>query len=485
MDEKDLKESYRPPLPPRPSRTPSTQSQSHPTDEKHLYDYSAHSPVPGPTHTTQDGFPGFTYAHSPFDPPPLPAYSEHPEPPTLIRNQIEDGPGERKLPCVIPQTSHTLHGTIYRPFARAYPPALATTTATYNATSTTYQGPNTSYLNGTISATDFLAFIDGLNAVWLAHPYLQAASATTSIFGFVPLLEVQLAALGVQVATEYGSIKLSQMRTQAYLRLANEELFVPRGLRVQVLKTRKMMEVVGVPGEVFEVGDGGGRKTRDGEGEEVFVDKDDPHDDGEGVEGFDETTKQQPTSPTQESNDDRSDPQLRRMSALTGYVQPLEFTADLPLSENWLKRAAETQSRAFASRQNALFSGKRDKATKLALEAEEASRELDTKLAEVETAQGEIRARARERLQGPLGESMQGRLIVQEDMEKEMRKWEKKREKIDKEREKRVTRKLAQSQRGLERVEKREMKVAQRVMWVVVTEDDGRGWENHLWEDSD
>ncbi|KAH8431701.1 uncharacterized protein LDX57_009356 [Aspergillus melleus] len=107
MDEKDLKESYRPPLPPRPSRTPSTQaqsqSQSHPTDEKHLYDYSAHSPVPGPTHTTQDGFPGFTYAHSPFDPPPLPAYSEHPEPPTLIRNQIEDGPGERKLPCVIPR----------------------------------------------------------------------------------------------------------------------------------------------------------------------------------------------------------------------------------------------------------------------------------------------------------------------------------------------------------------------------------------------
>ncbi|KAI9035356.1 uncharacterized protein KD926_003717 [Aspergillus affinis] len=528
MDEKDLKACYRPPLPPRPSsRTPSTQSQHHPTDEKHLYDYTAHAPVPGPTHTTQDGFAGFTYAHSPFDPPPLPAYSERPEPPTLIRNQIEDGPREGKLPCVIPQTSHTLHGTIYRPFARAYPPALATTTATYNdlPTSKTYQGPATVYQNGTITQTDFLAFIDGLNAVWLAHPYLQAASATTSIFGFVPLLEIQLAALGVQVATELGSVKLSQMRTQAYLRLANEELFVPRGLRVQVLKTRKMMEVVGVPEGVFEVG-GGKEGGRDGEGEEVFEDHSHDDDDVQGGEGKGKgkgkrkedgyppppqspssplppyhpssssstngdshnKQQQQPPSPTQFTNNNETeanDPQLRRMSALHGYVQPLNFTADLPLSENWLKRASEKQSRVFASRQNAIFSGKRDKATRLATEAEEASRELDAKLAEVETAQGEIRARARDRLEGPLGESMQGRLIVQEDMEKEMRKWEKKREKIDKEREKRVTRKLAQSQRGLERVEKREMKVAQRVMWVVVTEDDGRGWENHLWEDSD
>lgn len=304
----------------------------------------------------------------------------------------------------------------------------------------------------------------------------------------MPLLEVQLATLGVQVATEYGSIKLSQMRTQAYLRLANEELFVPRGLRVQVLKTRKMMEVVGVPGEVLELGKGG----RDGEGEEVF-------EDAKGLGSRPSSPSYQ--SPTMEndplgekgkqpqssspSSSSKYDPQLRRMDALQGYVQPLEFDADLPLSENWLKRASEKQARLFASRQNSIFSGKRDKAAKLISEAQEAERELNAKVDEVETAQREVRARARERLEGPLGESMQGRLIVQEDMEKEIRKLDKKMEKLGKEREKRVTRKLQQSQRSIERVEKREMKIAQRVMWVVVTEDDGRGFENHLWEDSD
>lgn len=320
--------------------------------------------------------------------------------------------------------------------------------------------------------------------------------------------------LGVQVATEYGSVKLSQMRTQAYLRLANEELFVPRGMRVQVLKTSKMMEVVGVPGDVLELGCGKGRE-KDGDGEEVFDDRDDvgsihtPTSPRPPSHAFGEKEKEKekgkekekenedlsssrPTSSTKDpfaepSTDKQSkyDPQLRRLAALEGYIQPLQFDTDLPLSENWLKRVSEKQSRLFASRQNSIFTGKRDKAAKEISEAQEAEREINAKVAEVEAAQREVRARARERLEGPLGESMQGRLIVQGDLEKEMKKWEKKMDKLNKEREKRVTKKFQQSQRRIERVEKREEKIAQRVMWVVVTEDDGRGFENHLWEDSD
>ncbi|THC91021.1 hypothetical protein EYZ11_009529 [Aspergillus tanneri] len=408
-----------------------------------------------------------TYPFSPYDPPPLPPYTLHTTP-ALIRNQVSDTPRKR-LPCVIPQTSHTFHGTIYRPFARAYPPDLTTTTLSYNDLTSmqspdAFQGPGHPG-TGSISATDFLAFIDGLNAVWLAHPYLQTASATSGIFSFVPLLEVQLAALGVAVATEYGSHKLSQMRTEAYLRLANEELFVPRGLRVQILKTRQMMETVGISGEVLKLGRLEGR-------DEVFPSKE---------ECEKEKEAEAEAEKENELGKDRYDPQMRRMDVLKGYVLPLEFGHEKPPSENWIKRASEKQARLFADRQNSQLVGKRDKATKLVEEAQEAERELNAKVQEIEAAKREARARARERMEGPLGESNTGKLMVQEDLEKELKKLGKKGEKVDKEREKRVTRKLQQSQKSIQRVEKNEERIAQRVMWVVVTEDDGRG-ENHLWD---
>ncbi|KAF5855359.1 hypothetical protein ETB97_009362, partial [Aspergillus alliaceus] len=214
-------EERRPPLPPRP-----------PTDEKHptsLYD-----PSPDNTskqHNQQDDQQQPHDSDITNDPPP--PYT----PQTLIQNQTTDYAYRPSTilpkPIVIPQISHTIHGTIYRPFLRAYAPALES--------------------HG-ISKADFLAFIDALNDVWLANPYIQAIGATSALVGFIPLLEFQIASLGVQAAAEYGSIKVSQMRTQAYMRLANEELFRPRGLRVQVLRTRVMMGEVGIPGDVLELG---------------------------------------------------------------------------------------------------------------------------------------------------------------------------------------------------------------------------------------
>ncbi|KAE8151669.1 hypothetical protein BDV25DRAFT_171251 [Aspergillus avenaceus] len=359
-------------------------------------------------------------------------------PQVLIQNQTDSHRSTLlPKPVVIPQTSYTLHGAIYRPFTRAYAPTL-------------------SKLG--ISRTDFLAFIDALNEVWLAHPYLQAVSQTSLLVSLVPLLEFQIASLGVLAAAEYGSVKVSQARTEAYMRLANESLFGPKGLRVQVLGTRAMLDQAGVHGEVLDLGglDFGEFLGEFSGGEEKG---------GGGEEG-------------------KYDPQIRRMEAVKEFVAEIEVDEGVPGEgkENWLKRVSERQEKWLAEKQSGFLVGRREKAGRLVLEASEAEKELNGKIGEVEKLMQEARGRAEERLAGPLGESAQGRAIVQGDLEKDLKKLEKKMEKLAKEKEKRVTRKLAKSEKRLQKVEKKESDIAQKVMWVVVTDDKGTGFQNHLYD---
>lgn len=334
-----------------------------------------------------------------------------------------------------PETSHTVHGSIYRPFARAYAPDL---------------------LAHDISRSDFLAFIDALNEVWLADPYLQAVSITGNILNFMPLLETQIAGLGVTIAAEYGAIKLSEMRTEAYLKLANNELFRPRGLRVQVLKTWEMLREAGIPRTVLQLRPAGRDEQFEDLGQKA------PDQEQEGREGY--------------------DPQLRRMEAVKDYVMPLAFDPGRPSSDNWLKKASERQEQWFTERQNTIIRSKRDKAAKKSSEAEAAEGELNRQVDELESAKAKATTRAAERLDGPLGESNQGQLWVQEDLKKDQKKLDKQLQRVSREREKKVSRRVRQSERQLHRVEKREHRIAQKVMWVVISEDDGTGFENHLME---
>ncbi|PYI09549.1 hypothetical protein BO78DRAFT_362528 [Aspergillus sclerotiicarbonarius CBS 121057] len=377
--------------------------------------------------------------------PPLSTTTTTTTTPILIPNQISSTfPRPSTIlpkPIVIPQTAHTYHGSIHRPFTRATSPALLT-------------------LPHPISTPDFLTFLDALNTVWLANPYIQAAGQAGNLLSFVPTIEFQLIALGIQTAAEYGSFVVSQVRTRQYLRLANERLFAPRGLRVRVLKTREMLRVVGVEGEVLELpavweGKGGvdedGDEVWEGEGEK----KDGGKGGGGGGGGF--------------------DPRMRRMEALKDHVSPLvveerRAPAD---GDNWLRRAAGMQEKWFAERQNNRLIGRRGKAVRGFGEAEAADKELLVKMDEVEWAMDEARGRAKERMQGPLGDSLQGRGIVQDDLDKELKKLDRQMEKLVKEREKRVTKRIQQSERRLHRVEKREARIAQKVRWVVITGDDG------------
>lgn len=282
---------------------------------------------------------------------------------------------------------------------------------------------------------------------------------TGNILNFMPLLETQVVGLGVTLAAEYGAFKLSEMRTEAYLKLANEELFKPRRLRVQVLKTWEMMQEVGIPRTVLQLQPVG----RD--------------------EKFEDLKE---TASDQEQNQDQAqesyDPQLRRMEALKDYVMPVVFDPGRPSSDNWLKRASEQQEQWFSERQNSIIRGKREKAAKQASKAEAVEGDLNQQVDELELAKTKATSRAAERLDGPLGESNQGRLWVQEDLEKDLKKLDRQLQRVNKEREKKVIRRVRKSERQLHRVEKREHRIVQKVMWVVISEDDGTGFANHLME---
>ncbi|GMG29927.1 hypothetical protein OAory_01049350 [Aspergillus oryzae] len=428
-----MEEEKRPPLPTRPSQTPTEEKP--PTKDPYLTDTSKHQDQE--QDQEQDNEETNTN-------PALPAYT----PTVLIQNQTSHTAYRPSSilpkPVVIPQTSHSIHGTIYRPFARAYPPTLE---------------------RHGIPKADFLAFIDGLNAVWVANPYIQAISTTSKAAVFVPVLQVQIAALGLAAAAEYGSVKVSQRRTTEYMRVANEELFRPRGLRVQVLRTKVMMAEVGIPGEVLELGECGGR-------DEEFGDLEGLGDGGKGKE--------------KEKEKEKYDPQLRRVEALKDFVCPVVYEeAGEVGKENWIKRASDKQESWLAERQNSSIVGKREKAGKLMSEADEAERQISLKIEEVARAKVAAEERARERMDGPLGESLQGRGMIQDDLDKEMKKLDKQMEKLMREREKKVTKIMKKGKEHLQKVEKKESRIAQKVMWVVVTGDDGSGFQNHLCEESD
>ncbi|KAL3473846.1 hypothetical protein BJX99DRAFT_190287 [Aspergillus californicus] len=125
----------------------------------------------------------------------------------------------------IPEISKFLRGTFLSPFMRSYSPFLA---------------------DAKISPEEFLGFIDGLNTVFIGHPVFQATGLVGGVLTIVPFHPVQLAGVGVQVISGLGTAAISYARTRAYIKAANQELFGPRGLRVKVITTKKMMAEVGV-----------------------------------------------------------------------------------------------------------------------------------------------------------------------------------------------------------------------------------------------
>ncbi|KAG8978853.1 hypothetical protein FRB94_013149 [Tulasnella sp. JGI-2019a] len=97
-----------------------------------------------------------------------------------------------------------------------------------------------------IEQTDWLKFCDGLNIAMAASPPLRVLDAAGKVIGFVPYHWAMIAGPLIQVGAHAGARALSKGLTDRYLRLANENFFAPRGLRVRLCKTEAMRRIIGV-----------------------------------------------------------------------------------------------------------------------------------------------------------------------------------------------------------------------------------------------
>lgn len=133
----------------------------------------------------------------------------------------------------IPATEATLGS----PFLRAYPLELETFG---------------------ISAATFLQFLDGLNRVVVVSPPVEVLGLVGSAVGLVPMATAQIVGGALEAtaaATAYG---MSKIRSETILRQANEELFAPHGLRVDIVKLDVVALIAGIP-----ILDGNGAVTKE------------------------------------------------------------------------------------------------------------------------------------------------------------------------------------------------------------------------------
>ncbi|KAI3265389.1 hypothetical protein CBS147309_6282 [Penicillium roqueforti] len=154
----------------------------------------------------------------------LVAQQSQPYPPTQLLQLPPQLPSVSR-PCVIPQISHRrFNGENMSPFARVRVPEL----------------------EHQISSDELIVFIDELNEAFLANPALQAANNAANVGGMAPSMIVQMVSVSVNVVAGVSSSVTTKVRTKKYLAKANEELFHPKGLHVQMCKTDKMLEYVGL-----------------------------------------------------------------------------------------------------------------------------------------------------------------------------------------------------------------------------------------------
>lgn len=197
---------------------------------------------------------------------------------------------ERQLPCVLPQINHSLFGGKYNsPFVRAYPPALSS-----------YDIPESS----------FLAFVDGLNESFVTNPALETATHIgmgMSAFGGP---HGHIIGKAVKMAAKTASSAASSKKTKVFLEEVNKDMFADHGLKVQILPTYEMLQIIGCPVDQFQ------------------------HDCETADLGDTATAQQQEQS------------QINRMRALNGWVQPLTYhiLPSTPSSTSW--SAAQTAKKA-------------------------------------------------------------------------------------------------------------------------------------------
>ncbi|KGO55118.1 hypothetical protein PEX2_029360 [Penicillium expansum] len=331
----------------------------------------------------------------------------------------------RARPCVIPQITKVFGGANLSPFARARARDLE--------------------VQAGLTQRDLLCFIDGLNEAFLANPALQATSKIGMLVGFVPLLTAQAVGSGLQLAAGLGSAGVSVVRTKQYLKKANEVIFNPKGLLVRIVKTDKMLSLVGLQNSmVFS-----------GEQYRVLV--------GDGGQS--------------------QSPLATRMAALGNSVMPLTFDElAAPADEdNWMKKwgaysAQKAEKKQLEKLQKAekkyKESDKKDKKDKKSRRDE---RKVDDAILDLQDSIGDIKQRMQFLDPRQPDQAKTGRELM-----RELRRLERKLTELEEDREDNMSQNSDKREKRQAKRDQKETKKVNKLQWIVILPADTRtGDEEH------
>lgn len=297
---------------------------------------------------------------------------------------VEERPRRLIKPIAIPATSHKLGS----PYLRAYPSILAT----YG-----------------ISRDTFLDFLDKLNCVSVASPPVQVLGLAGTLVSFVPLHTAQIVGGAVNAAANISTYAMSKGQTQVLLRNANETLFAPHGLKLEIARLDAVAKLTGMP-----ILNDSGKVEKN-----LSV-----------------------LAPIMEAEDLETEPisvQQRRVEAMVPWIQPLEVTPlpEINTPDNiWSKLHAKASERQRGKEEKKFLKDRRKAHKDYDKDSKEAQHELDKKTRELfKEEQKILRKEKGKKLDSELRKVEKEREKVKREYEKEMRSVEKDTRKDDKEEE--------------------------------------------------
>jgi hypothetical protein len=255
---------------------------------------------------------------------------------------------------------------------------------------------------------------------------------------FAPLQPVMFAGMGLSFGAGFASAATSWKRAKIYVRTANEEIFLPKGLKCAVLKTKKMMAHVGHEAGKLELPPLDMLGGRD------------------------------------ESIGGKDDPRMRRLLALGDRVAPLIFDG-LPnpeVMDNWWKRMGSKEAQKKDAKMQEKLMDERQKGLeeyeKSMEDVEKEVRKYDKELAKV----GRERAKEIEKAEKKLGKSKAQdpveRAKIEKELAHELKKYDKEIDKILREKDKEIGKEISEGQKKSQESDKKEQKMTQKIYWIVI-----------------
>jgi hypothetical protein len=329
----------------------------------------------------------------------------------------------------------------FSPFARSYSPALEK-------------------LPNPVSREQFLSFIDGLNNAFLSSPIFQAAHVVGGGLLSSQILPAQAVGGVVQITSVLGSASVTMIRVRKYMKTTNETIFAPRGLVAKIMNTKKMMAAINFT-------------NTDQKGKLALPPLDELEDlTPPSTLALDNSGSDGPLDENAEAAN-VEDPRLRRLRALEGFVAPLELETTPAPTKGAMDKYGGAPLRWLNKKQDSKLQKAASKSTESRLKnasaAEAEFKQTEAEIESIEYRMQELRLSAeRELVDRP-----EAKDEIEAKMESELAILEQCREAEVKRRDEKVKEVYKKGDKKLEKLAKKEEKIANRILWIVIMRKDG------------